>query len=84
MPGVPTQAPVLITPEEPQVLITVGGQSIDFLLDTGQLTLCLLKPLSHFLPDPLLYWDCLDEPKGIISVILYVVTEILCYFHTSF
>ena len=34
-PGVPTQAPVLITPEEPWVLITVGGQSIDFLLDTG-------------------------------------------------
>ena len=34
-PGVPTQAPVLITPEEPQVLITVGGQSVNFLLDTG-------------------------------------------------
>ena len=34
-PGVPTQAPVLITPEEPRVLITVGSQSIDFLLDTG-------------------------------------------------
>ena len=34
-PGVPTQAPVLITPEEPWVLIIVGGQSIGFLLDTG-------------------------------------------------
>ena len=35
-PQVPTQAPLLITPEEPQALITVcGGQSIDFLLDTG-------------------------------------------------
>ena len=34
-PGVPTQAPILITPEEPWVLITVGGQSVDFLLDTG-------------------------------------------------
>ena len=33
--AVPTQAPVLITPEEPQVLITLGGQSVDFLLDTG-------------------------------------------------
>ena len=33
--GVPTQAPVLITPEEPRVLIVVGGQSVDFLLDTG-------------------------------------------------
>ena len=33
--GVPTQAPILITPEEPRILITVGGQSVDFLLDTG-------------------------------------------------
>ena len=33
--GVPTQAPVLITPEEPQVLITARGQSVNFLLDTG-------------------------------------------------
>ena len=32
---VPTQAPVLITPEELWVLIIVGGQSIDLLLDTG-------------------------------------------------
>ena len=32
--GVPT-VPVLITLEEPRVLITVGVQSIDFLLDTG-------------------------------------------------
>ena len=32
---VPTQAPFLITPEEPWALITVcGGQSVDFLLDT--------------------------------------------------
>ena len=45
----PTQAPVLITPEEPRVLITVGGQSMDFLLDTGA-TYCMLteapSPLS--------------------------------------
>ena len=34
-PGVPTQVPVLITPEQPQVLITVGDQSVGFLLDTG-------------------------------------------------
>ena len=33
--GGPTQAPVLITTEEPRVLIIVGGQSVDFLLDTG-------------------------------------------------
>ena len=38
-PGVPTKAPVLITPEEPRVLITGGGggESINqFLLDTGE------------------------------------------------
>ena len=35
VPRGPPQAPVLITPEEPQVLITVGGQSVSFLLDTG-------------------------------------------------
>ena len=36
-PVVPTQAPILITPEEPRVLVTVGGggQSVNFLLDTG-------------------------------------------------
>ena len=51
--GVPTQATIRITPEEPWVLITVGGQSVDFHLDTGQFTLCLLKPLAHFLPEPL-------------------------------
>ena len=33
-PGVPTQAPILIIPEEPRVLITVGGQWVNFLLDT--------------------------------------------------
>ena len=32
---VPTQAPVLITLEEPRVLIVVGDQSVYFLLDTG-------------------------------------------------
>ena len=32
-PGVPTQSPILMTPEEPQVLITVGDQSLNFLLD---------------------------------------------------
>ena len=48
-PGVPTQAPVLITPEEPRVLITVGGQSVNFLLDTGATYSMLTKapgPLS--------------------------------------
>ena len=32
---VATQAPILNTPEEPRVLIFVGGQSFHFLLDTG-------------------------------------------------
>ena len=31
---VPIKAPILITTQEPWVLITVGGQSINFLLDT--------------------------------------------------
>ena len=47
--GVPTQAPVLITPEKHLVLITVGGQSIDFLLDTGAIYSVLTEapgPLS--------------------------------------
>ena len=34
-PGDPTQAPMLIIPAKPWVLITVGGQSVNFLLDTG-------------------------------------------------
>ena len=49
--GVPTQAPILITPEEPRVLITVGGQSVDILLDTGATYSMLteaLGPLSSW------------------------------------
>ena len=46
-PGIPTQALILKTPEEPQVLITVAGQPVDFLLDTGA-TFCSLKPLICF------------------------------------
>ena len=34
-PEVTTQTPILITPEEPWVLITVGGQPVDFILDPG-------------------------------------------------
>ena len=34
-PGSPHKLPFLITPEEPRVLIVVGGQSVNFLLDTG-------------------------------------------------
>ena len=49
--GVPTQAPILITPEETQVLITVGGQSVYLFWTLGQLSLCSLKPLACFLPD---------------------------------
>ena len=53
-PGIPTQAPVLITHEEPWVLITGEGQSVDFFWTLGQLSLCSLKPLVCFPPDPLL------------------------------
>ena len=35
VPGGPHKLLFLIIHEEPQVLITVGGQSVDFLLDTG-------------------------------------------------
>ena len=34
-PGVPTQVSILIILEEPWVVTTVWGQSVDFLLDTG-------------------------------------------------
>ena len=48
--GVPTQAPVLITPEKPQVLITVGGQSLDLLLDTGENYFAYWSPWPTFFP----------------------------------
>ena len=51
-PGVPTQAPVLTTPEELWVLITVGGQSINFLLDTGATSSVLTEA-----PGPLSSWS---------------------------
>ena len=49
-PGVPTQAPVLITPEEPRVLIIVGCQSIDFLLDTWATYSAYWSPWPTFFP----------------------------------
>ena len=55
-PGVPTQAPILITPKEPWVLITMKDQSFNFLLDAGA-SFCSLKPVIWFPPYPLLYWD---------------------------
>ena len=48
--GVPTQAPIIIIPEEPWELITVGGQSVDFFWTPRKLSLCSLKPRSTFLP----------------------------------
>ena len=48
VPGGPHTTPVLITPEEPWVLITVGGQSVNFLLDT-EATYSVLTEA----PDPL-------------------------------
>ena len=49
---VSTQASILIIPEEPWVLITVGGQSVDFLLDTGGTFSVLTKA-----PGPLSFWS---------------------------
>ena len=53
-PGVPTQAPVLTTPDKPWVLITVEGQSVDFFWTLGQISLCPLKPMVCFPLHPLL------------------------------
>ena len=67
--GVPTQAPSLITPEEPRVLITAGGQSVDFLLDAGATYSVLTEALG-----PLSPWSAsvkgLDYINVFISVIL--------------
>ena len=55
--GVPTQAPILITPDEPRLLIIVGGGAIHRFPSRywgNLLTLCLLKLLAHFLPRSLL------------------------------
>lgn len=40
-------------PEKPWVLTTLGGNQLVFFWTLGQLSLCLLKPLTHFPPDPL-------------------------------
>ena len=50
--GVSTQAPVIITSVEPQVLVTVGGQSDNFLLDTGATYSVLTEA-----PGPLSPWS---------------------------
>ena len=51
-PGVPTQAPILMIPEEPQVLTLVEGQSVNFLLDTGATFFVLTEA-----PGPLSSWS---------------------------
>ena len=51
-PRVPTQASILIIPEEPWVVITVGAQSVDFLLDTGGTFSVLTEA-----PGPLSFWS---------------------------
>ena len=50
-PGVHTQAPILIIPEE---LGAGEGNQLIFFWTPGQLSLCSLKPLVRFPPDPLL------------------------------
>ena len=67
--GNPTQAPILITPEEPRVLI-IGGPISKLPFGHWVNLLCLLKPLVHCLPDQLPRWDSLGKPNTIISVIL--------------
>ena len=53
-PGIPTQAPILIIPEEPRGFNNCGGSiSPIFFWTLGQPSLCSLKPLAHFPPDPL-------------------------------
>ena len=80
----PTQAPVLITPEEPRVLITVGVQSVDFLLDTGATYSVLTEAPGPLSSRSVSIMGLSGRAKGIISVILYLATGILCCFHTSF
>ena len=50
-PVVLTQVPILITPEEPWVLVTVRGQSVDLLWDARAM-FCSLKFQVCFPPDP--------------------------------
>ena len=79
--------PILVTPEEPWVLITVGGQSADFLLDTEATYSVLTEapgPLSSLSASVMGPSGWAKRYYGIISVILYVVTGILCYFHTRY
>ena len=66
------------------MLIIVGDQSIHFLLDTGT-TYSVLTEAPGPLSSPFTsVMGLSDEPKGIISVILYLVTGILCCLHRSF
>ena len=48
--GVLIQAPILIIPEETQVLLMVGANQLISFWTPGQLTLCLLKVLAHVSP----------------------------------
>ena len=67
-------------------LITVGGggQSVDFLLDTGATYSVLTEAPGLLSSRSASVMGLSRKAKGIISVILYVVPGILCYFHTSF
>ena len=49
-PGVPTQASILITPVEPWVLITVGGQSVDSFAHWDNFLCAHWSPSFAFLP----------------------------------
>ena len=83
-PGVPTQAPAPITPEEARVIITVGNQSVDFLLDTGANYSVLTEdpgPLSSQ-STSIMRLSGWAETYYISSSVNCDLT--LCYFHLSF
>ena len=57
----PTQAPILITPEEPRVVIIVGSRSIDFFLDIGATYSVLTEAPGPLSPRSASVVDCLGS-----------------------
>ena len=58
----PTQAPILITPEEPRVVIIVGSRSIDFFLDIGATYSVLTEAPGPLSSRSASVVDCLGSP----------------------
>ena len=86
-PGVPQNAPILITPEIPQVLITMcggAGGGIRWFPFEQRFNIMLTEA-----PGPLSSWSVSimglsGQANVTISVVLYAVTGTLCYLHTCF